>query len=232
MAAKPSPHWGLSGTQLKILALICMTADHVGLQLFPGVPLLRLVGRLAFPIYGWMIAEGCRYTRSRSRYFLRLAGLATVCQAAYFFAMGSLYQCVLVTFSLSLVLIWATDRVKKRPSAGNILLLSLLLGAAWLLTVTIPGQTTTDFALDYGFWGVLLPVAVYLGRTKWERLALCAADLTLLAMSLGGIQWWGLLALLPLALYSGQKGKGKLGTLFYLYYPAHLLVIYGISLLL
>ena len=232
MVATPSPHWGLTGNQLKILALLCMTADHVGLQLFPGVPLLRLVGRLAFPIYGWMIAEGCRYTRSRGRYFLRLAGLAAVCQAAYFFAMGSLYQCVLVTFSLSLVLIWGVDRVKKQPNAGNILLLSLLLGAAWLLTVTIPIKTTTDFALDYGFWGVLLPVAVYLGRTKWEKLALFAADLVLLAWNLGGIQWWGLLAVLPMVLYSGRKGKGKLGALFYLYYPAHLLVIYGISLLL
>lgn len=232
MAAKPSPHWGLTGNQLKILALICMTADHVGLQLLPGMPFLRLVGRLAFPIYGWMIAEGCRYTRSRKRYFLRLAGLAAVCQAAYFFAMGSLYQCVLVTFSLSLVLIWGIDRVKGQPNAGNILLLSLLLGAAWLLSVYLPEHTATDFALDYGFWGVFLPVAVYLGRTKGERLALCAADLTLLALSLGGIQWLALLALLPMALYTGQKGRGKLGTLFYLYYPAHLLVIYGISLLL
>lgn len=231
MAAKPS-HPGLTGNQLKILAMVCMTADHVGLQLFPGMVLLRLAGRLAFPIYGWMIAEGCRHTRSRKRYFLRLAGLAAVCQAAYFFAMGSLYQCVLVTFSLSLVLIWAIDRVKKRPNTGNLLLLFLLLGAAWLLTVTIPGRTDTDFALDYGFWGTLLPVAVYLGRTKWEKLALCAADLALLAASLGCIQWFSLLALLPMALYSGQKGKGKLGTLFYLYYPAHLLVIYGISLLL
>lgn len=232
MAARFSSPPGLTGNQLKILALICMTADHVGLQLLPQIPFLRLLGRLAFPIYGWMIAEGCRYTRSRKRYFLRLAVLAGICQAAYFLAMGSLYQCVLVTFSLSLVLIWGVDRLKKAPSAANALLLVLMLAAAWLLTVFLPGRTTTDFALDYGFWGALLPVAVYLGRTKWEKLALFAGDLVLLALSYGGIQWYALLALLPMALYSGQKGKGRLGLLFYLYYPVHLVIIYGISLLL
>lgn len=232
MESKPSLPLGLTGNQLKLLALVCMTADHVGLQLFPQVVFLRLVGRLAFPIYGWMIAEGCRYTRSRRQYFLRLAALAAVCQVVYFFAMGSLYQCVLVSFSLSLVLIWSVDRVKMAPNAGNVLLLALLVGAGWVLSVLVPRHTATDFALDYGFWGLLLPVAVYLGRTKEEQLALFAADLFLLAQSYGGLQWYGLLALLPMALYTGQRGKGKLGTLFYLYYPGHLLVIYGISLLL
>lgn len=231
MMSKPSRCPGLTGNQLKILAMVCMTADHVGLQLLPGAVFLRLLGRLAFPIYGWMIAEGCRYTHSRKRYFLRLAGLAAVCQMAYFFAMGSLYQCVLVTFSLSLVLIWAVDRVKAQLSAENMLILAGVTLGIFFLTVVLPDLTFTDFALDYGLWGALLPVAVYLGRTKSEKLALFGTSLVLLALHYGGIQWLGLLSLLPMAAYNGQKGRGKLGTLFYLYYPAHLLVIFGISLL-
>lgn len=232
MLSKPLRPTGLTGNQLKILAMVCMTADHVGLQLLPGAVFLRLLGRLAFPIYGWMLAEGCRYTRSRRRYLLRLAGLAAVCQIAYLFAMGSLYQCVLVTFSLSVVLIWAVDLVRARPTPENILILAGVTIGIFLLTVVLPAMTLTDFALDYGLWGVLLPVAVYLGRTKREKLALFGAALVLLALSYGGIQWWGLLALLPMATYNGQRGRGKLGTFFYLYYPAHLLVIFGISLLL
>ena len=96
---------GLTGNQLKILAMIAMTCDHVGLQLLPQYPILRLIGRLALPIYGYMVAEGCRQTRDRKNYLLRMAAMALLCQVVYFFAMGSLYQCILVTFSLSICLI-------------------------------------------------------------------------------------------------------------------------------
>ena len=58
---------GLSGNQLKLIALITMTVDHMGLILFDQFILLRIVGRLAFPIFAWMIAEGCRHTRRMGR---------------------------------------------------------------------------------------------------------------------------------------------------------------------
>ena len=59
---------GLSGNQLKIIALIAMTIDHIGLQFLPHVTILRIIGRLAFPIFAYMIAEGCLHTRNRRRY--------------------------------------------------------------------------------------------------------------------------------------------------------------------
>ena len=71
---------GFTGNQLKLIALISMTCDHVGLQLLPDVLILRIIGRLALPIFAYMIAEGCRYTRNRKRYLLRMAGLAALCQ--------------------------------------------------------------------------------------------------------------------------------------------------------
>ena len=73
------PAW-LNNNQLKILALVTMTADHVGLQLLPQYDILRVIGRLAFPIFAYMIAEGCRYTRDRKRYLLTLALMAAVYQ--------------------------------------------------------------------------------------------------------------------------------------------------------
>lgn len=215
----------LTSNQLKLLAMITMTVDHIGVQLFPGVLWLRIVGRLAFPIYAYMIAEGCAHTRNRKKYLLQMAGLALLCQLVYFFAMGSLFQCILVTFTLSILTIFAIESpvIWHAPAA----LLAVLFFTE-LLPLLLPH---TDYAVDYGLWGVLLPIAVYLGKTRKQKLALTAIALALLALDLGGIQWYSLLALLPLALYNGQRGKWKLKWLFYLYYPLHLAAIYGISLL-
>ena len=57
---------GLTGNQLKLLALFAMTCDHVGLQLLPQFIILRIIGRLAAPLFAYMIAEGCRYTQTVS----------------------------------------------------------------------------------------------------------------------------------------------------------------------
>ena len=216
----------LTSNQLKLLAMLTMTLDHIGVQLYPGVLWLRIIGRLAFPIYAYMIAEGCAHTRNRSKYLLQMAGLALLCQLVYFFAMGSLFQCILVTFTLSILLIYACD-TGSRPLTAL-----ALLGVA-LVTVALPRLLPgTDFAIDYGFFGVLVPVAAYLGETRREKLLFTAGALVVLAWSVGGIQWYSLAALLPLALYGGQRGKRRMKWLFYLYYPLHLAAIYGISLLL
>ena len=216
----------LTSNQLKLLAMLTMTLDHIGVQLYPGVLWLRIFGRLAFPIYAYMIAEGCAHTRNRRKYLLQMAGLALLCQLVYFFAMGSLFQCILVTFTLSILLIYACD-TGSRPLTAL-----ALLGVA-LVTVALPRLLPgTDFAIDYGFFGVLVPVAAYLGKTHREKLLFTAGALVALAWSVGGIQWYSLAALLPLALYGGQRGKRRMKWLFYLYYPLHLAAIYGISLLL
>lgn len=223
----------LSGNQLKLIALVSMTIDHIGLQFFPGMPIFRILGRLAFPIFAYMIAEGCRYTRSRGRYLLSMAALAFLCQAVYFVAMGSLYMCVLVTFSLSIAVIFCMDRAQQFPNFRNTALAAAaLLGALFLtdfLPMLLPG---TDYGIDYGFLGILLPLAVYMGRTQAERLLYTGAVLLAMAVSFGGTQWFGLAALLPLALYSGKRGRLKMKYLFYIYYPAHLAAIYLLSILL
>ena len=216
----------LTSNQLKLLAMLTMTLDHIGVQMFPGALWLRIAGRLAFPIYAYMIAEGCAHTRNRRKYLLQMAGLALLCQLVYFFAMGSLFQCILVTFTLSILLIYAYD-TGSRPLTAL-----ALLGVAFV-TVALPRLLPgTDFAVDYGFFGVLVPVAVYLGKTHREKLLFMAFTLAALAWSVGDIQWYSLAALFPLALYGGQRGKRRMKWLFYLYYPLHLAAIYGISLLL
>ena len=216
----------LSGNALKILAMIFMTCDHVAVELLPDWDFLRIIGRLAMPIYAYMIAEGCRFTHDRKKYLWRLSSLALLCQVVYFFAVGSLYQCILVTFSLSVCLIWALE---TSPKSWGLL---VFLASAFLcegLPVLLKG---TDFAVDYGIVGVCLPALVYFGRTREEKLLGFTVGLILLALQYRGIQWFGLGAVPLLMLYSGERGKLSIGRLFYFYYPAHLVVIYGLSLLL
>lgn len=218
----------MTSNQLKIIAMIAMTADHVGLQLLPQFPILRIIGRLAMPIYAYMIAEGCRYTHDRKKYFLRLFSLGALCQVVYFIAMGSLYMSILMTFSISVLLIYLYDR------KGPLFWLGLL--AAFFLCVVLPDLWVgTDFAIDYGIWGVLLPVMIYISGEKQEPLSPISAltiGLVLLALDYGGTQWFALATVPLLALYNGKRGTAKIGKLFYWYYPLHLVVIQGISLLL
>jgi hypothetical protein len=219
---------GLTGNQLKIIAMIAMTCDHVGMMLFPQWLFLRVIGRLAMPVYAYMIAEGCRYTRNRKHYLLRLAGLAAVCQVVYFVAMGSLYQCILVTFSLSVCLIWAIEyAVQDGRLPAKLLALAVLGVSIFLcegLTRLVPG-----FDIDYGIFGVLLPVMIYFGRPREKFLF---TGLILLSFVYGSIQWFALAAVPLLMCYNGQRGKRSLGWLFYLFYPLHLVVIHGLSLIL
>lgn len=223
---------GLTGNQLKLLAMAAMTCDHVGLLLLPRLGVLRIIGRLALPIYAYMIAEGCRYTHDRKKYLLRILALAAACQGVYFTAMGSLYQCILVTFSLSICLIFTLDYAGRHRGISSVFLTVGALLAVYFVCVSLPELLPgTDYQVDYGIWGVLLPVLVYCGKDRRRKLCLLTLGLLLLGAAFGGSQWWALLAVPLLAAYNGQRGKRSIGRLFYLYYPLHLAVIYGISLL-
>ena len=223
---------GLSGNQLKMIALIAMTCDHVGLQLFPQYEIFRFIGRLAFPIFAYMIAEGAKYTKNRVRYFLQMFGLGMVCQLVYLFAMESFYQCILITFSFSVILIYTLDRAMKT----NRIDAWLMFGCVFIVTVfLVEGlphlMPNTDYAVDYGIWGVLTPVVVFAAPGKITKLAVLTVPLALLSVTFAYYQWMGFFALIPIALYNGTRGKLRMKNLFYIYYPLHLVVIYAISLL-
>lgn len=224
---------GLTGNQLKLIALVTMTVDHMGMTLFPSNPWFRIIGRLAFPIFAYMIAEGCRYTRSMPKYLGLLAAVAAVCQAVYLVVMGSLYQCILVTFSLSVCLIALAKKAIKTRGFGWYLALTVGIAGVFFLAEVLPGLLPgTDYCVDYGFWGVMLPVLVYCARDLRLRLAATAVCLAFLGSAYGWVQWFALGALPLLALYNGQRGKHKMKYFFYIYYPAHLVVLHFVGMLL
>lgn len=234
----------LSGNALKLLAAAAMTVDHVGLVLLPGVPALRLMGRIAFPIFAFMIAEGCAHTRSRLRYFLHVLVLAAVCQTAYTVAMGSWFFCVPVSFAIAIALVLALEQWKE-ALFGGALWAKLLWGAVFLSAVAAVWVINRYLTVDYGFWGCMMPVAASLLRSTahtpkklaaWDgnlthvlAMGLCMVPL---ALHLGPWQWWSFLALPFLKLYSGRRGRYRMKYFFYIFYPAHLLAVQAISMLL
>ena len=201
----------LNNNQLKIIALISMTIDHIGVQLFPNLTILRIIGRLAFPIFAYMIAEGARYTKNRKKYILTISLTALFCQLVYFFTERSLYQCILVTFSLSILLIYALEY-------KNIIISLISVVAVFVLC--------ENLSIDYGFFGILTPVFIYFANGRAKKLMVCIGLLILLGIVYGGIQWYALFAIPLLALYNGKRGKLNLKYLFYIYYPLHLGIIY------
>lgn len=220
-----------SGNQLKIFALFVMTCDHVGKFLFPHTIWLQMLGRFAYPIFAYMIAEGCIHTKKRKTYLGRIALVALLCQVVYLVAMQSIYQCIMVTFALSVSLIYVIDYAKEKPNTTRLVVALLALSGVFILTEIVPVIFSgSGFYVDYGFFGVLLPVWVYYAKSKKQKLCVMTVALILIAMHSGSIQWISLGTVPLVALYNGTRGQWGLKYLFYVYYPAHLVVIYLLGL--
>lgn len=237
----------MSALVLKLIAAVSMCVDHVGIVLFPKVVWLRYIGRLAFPLYAYFIAEGFRYTHDRLHYFLRIFLLGLGCQIVYTVAEKQLYLGVLLTFSMSVAVMACVSRLKTALTVpdtptgerGRCVALSALLCALAVGTVFLICSSVT---VDYGFCGVMLPVLVSLSEKKPVRLALFSVGVAAVLLECAGLpgafvvndfvmQAFSLLTIPLVVLYNGRLGKYKLKYFFYIFYPAHLAVIYLISLI-
>ena len=224
--------FGLTSNQLKLIALLAMTIDHVGLYLLPQYTIFRIIGRLAFPIFAFMVGESCRYTNHPGRYLSTVFSIGTGYQIFCLLVMQSLHLNILLTFSLSIALIYAVRWGQAGKGLRWLMSAFVFFFAAFVCEGLPRLLPDTNYAIDYGLSGVLLPVFVFLGDTKWEKLAGAAVGLVFVALSFGGVQWYSLLALPLLVCYHGERGTWKLKYLFYIYYPLHLVVIWGIGMLL
>lgn len=223
----------LSGSALKGLALVSMTIDHAAAALlnrglfaagfYPGAWLTlywvcRGIGRLAFPIYCFLLAEGFTHTSSRRAYAGRLALFALLSELPFDLALYGRpvylgYQNVFFTLLLGLLALCALG-------SGSALLrwagpLGCVLAAEALHT-------------DYGGFGVLLILVLYLGRSS-RPLQTLTAGLLMLAQAARHGQWLAALELGSLVLvwcYNDQKGRSLPKLFFYGWYPAHLLIFW------
>ncbi len=219
----------LSGNQLKLIALISMTVDHIGVMLFPDLYVLRIIGRIAYPIFAFMIAEGCFYTKHKTRYFFEVLGIGVLCQVAYFILYGSLELNIMLGFSFSILIIFAIQKAKETRGTWQTILAITLIGAAWVSSALLP-EYIKGFRFDYGFVGIVLPVIVYI--IPYFRLKIVAFAITLFVLATTlyfPLQIWGLMAVPLMMLYTGKRGKIKMGQFFYIYYPAHMVAIWAIG---
>ena len=215
----------LTSNMLKIIAMVTMLIDHVGLELCGNSRPMRIIGRIAMPIFAYLIAEGCRYTKNRLRHFLEVFGLGVFCQVCYVAVGGDLHLNILLTFSVSIGLIYVTDFAMKNKwfIPTPIILLGLLYIASGKY---FPAM---GIRFDYGFWGTILPVFAFVFKNKWLKFISFTVGLLLLCRVSGSVPIYSLFALIPIFFYNGERGKFKFKYAFYLFYPLHLFAIFVVQ---
>ena len=209
----------LTSGHLQIIALLTMTIDHTGALLFPGVRELRIIGRLAFPLYCLMIAEGFAHTSSRKKYFLRLLIFGFISIVPY-----GLFHFLMYRYSwdrLGTVLLQELlGNVLFELAAGFLALWGLSKGKAWVLLAPLVLLASEYLDLMYGWYGIAMIVQCYLFRKYHWAQAAGVAVLTLLEG--GSIQIYAAFAAVLIFFYSGQRGRRLPRYLGYAYYPGHL----------
>ncbi|MFQ7265073.1 MAG: TraX family protein [Lachnospiraceae bacterium] len=206
---------------LKWIAVLTMVIDHVGAILFPDQIWMRVIGRVAFPVYAYCLAEGFRYTSDYRRYLGRLALFAILSEipfdlAFYGVPFSFAHQNVFFTLTLGLILLWVLERFREQ----------LLLCAGAFVVLCFLAQA---LHMDYGAGGLLMVFAFYLARqgtSPWIGWGIFVF-INLFGYA-GGVQWAAIIALLPIGLYSGKAGKKK-QRFFYWIYPLHLLLLWIIE---
>lgn len=247
----------LSGNMLKIIAAITMLIDHMGVVLFPHAEFLRIIGRISFPIFAYMIAEGCFYTKNKLKYFLSVFILGAGCQLVYSLYGGGKLLGILITFSISIPIIYAMQYMKKTLLTKAPLASQISATLIFILSILACYALNEKLLIDYGFFGCMAPVfasAFKLPREIQEEknnqeqipsflkllinseqllavfsLGIC---LVFLIFTMSTLQAYALLALPLLLLYSGKRGKLKMKYFFYAFYPLHLAALEGIAYLL
>ena len=237
----------LNGNALKILACVFMLIDHTGMLLFPSELWLRYLGRLSMPIFAFMVAEGCRYTKNKWKHFFLLFGfgavISGVCQLfSDFLVYDKPYLCIFVTFSLSTLIIYAMQHAKKSIFSDETKNTEKILSVGLVLALVALSYLLCQFTIvDYGFWGVMMPVFAslfdfhripapdnlkQLDCLPIKLLSMAVAEIMLIFQhDFPSIQAHMLFAFFLLFLYNGKKGKARLKYFFYLFYPLHIAIL-------
>lgn len=227
----------LSANIIKIVALVCMTVDHVGVMFFSEQIIFRIIGRIAFPIFAFFVAEGCRHTRNKLRYFLVIFCLGILCEVfARIFA--GITECnILLTLAVAILLVYAFDWLKtsakngdKKQCLASASVFVFAIGAVFVMSSIVPQYLPWFGGFDYGFFGILVPLFVSVFDKHILKLLMLAISLVLmtaLRVPTWNIQWYCLLSLILIAMYDGTRGKYNIKYLFYAYYPLHLAALYA-----
>lgn len=219
---------------LKIIAMISMAFDHVGDVFFPDIIWLRMVGRLAMPIFAFCIAEGYIHTRNRNKYLLRMGIFALVSEVPFDLAFeGNInlsHQNIMLSFFISIAALLLFDLIRgpKSEIKGRYSVWRTMLGVLAVIAMAVVAMLVKA---DYTMFAVASVFLFYVFKdvNHYVRPIPGVAFLAL-TRTMGYYCTTGL-SIVPLLLYNGKKGKG-LKWLFYAFYPGHLLLLFLLKLLL
>ena len=224
----------LSGSMLKLIAIITMLIDHAALVLAPQIPLLtvpfvtiaakeislyflmRKIGRLAFPIFCFLVTEGFAHTKNKKRYAISLLLFALISEIPFNMLNGGQMmnlktQNIFFTLFLGVMMLTVFEYVRKE------LFRAILFIGIGIIAVLVKS--------DYGLKGVLLILLMYLLKNRPAVQAVLSYPLLS-----GGVAAFA--AFVPINMYNGQRGFIKSPVMkyaFYLFYPVHIVLLIGIK---
>lgn len=234
------PFGGLTSNMLRFIAVLLMISDHVWATYMSFGNWMTYIGRLAFPIFAFQIAEGFVHTKNFKKYALRLLSFAIISELPFNLFYSSrwfnpYHQNVLFTLLLGLMAIKVLDSLKKNHKAKDI-----ALSALWLLLIVV--ASVLGF-VDYGFNGVLMVVLFYVFRNfpfAWlaQLVGMVCINIIffegqVIPFELFGkyfeipTQGFAVFSLIPIWLYGGRKGISNkfLQYGFYAFYPVHMIIL-------
>ena len=219
-----------------------MLCDHLWATVIPGNDWLTCIGRIAFPIFAFLIVEGYFHTHNLKKYVGRLLLFAFLSEIPFNLVMGSrliypIHQNVLWTFLIAIFLINLNEKAKKKEKIW----IRILVGVFSIILAYVLGLLTM---VDYYHAGVLTVLVFYFlrGRSWWQMcgqfLLLAYINIEILSGYAYEIELFGrthffvrqgfaLLALIPIWLYRGKQGpyNKTLKYIYYTFYPVHLLIL-------
>jgi hypothetical protein len=223
----------MNSFEIKIIAIITMIIDHIGLFFFPHIFILRVIGRLSFPLFAWLIANGAVHTKNIIAYAIRLFLFALISQMPFLYANRQITPAfgglnVIFTLFLGLVVII----VMKKTSRKNF----------WLLATIIASAIADVSHMDYGAVGVLSIISFYLFYNKFDKMIVSQTLLLFILPYLmffleifyrlhlsfyymdSDYEFFGIFSLFFIAIYNKKQGH-KLKYLFYCFYPLQYVAI-------
>ena len=199
----------LTSFDLKIIAIITMTIDHIGYFLFPGVEELRIIGRLAFPIFAFLTAQSYRYSHNRETYFIRMLVLGALFTVTKFYFQPYSGADIFLTLGLGFGILYGLEQKQYLLAIG-----SLILGIF--------------LDVDYGWYGLLFVPLMYYFENRLIYTVPIIGVMTWLAtryLYFATSQYYALISIAILLLYNKQLGYKKAKYFFYIYYPLHIIVL-------
>lgn len=234
---------GLTGNQLKLIGMMAILIDNIGAVVIQGGILhgtnsamyqaiiatpsghmwlvagqaCRYCGRLAFPIFAFLVAEEFVRTRNRWEYAMRMLVFAVVSEipfdlAVYHTSFYFHYQNMLFTLFIGIMVMMVMENTRNTVVKGAALAAGCLL--SWVIQA------------DYNIIGVLLIITMY-----WFRhhdIAQLIGGILICAVESISYYCVSALAYVPVVMYNGRRGALQLKYLFYVFYPVHLIVLYGV----